>query len=365
MNRLLLVIIFIGALTVGCSKENNVSISGEVLNPGIIKVVSFYEGERKLDSVFLSDQNKFKFNRPSNQPRLLSMQIGKTRYPIILTPGEDVHFSTDLQNDPNDYIITGSSMSTALKTFAPIKQKKEFIEDSLQNEFLKLIADKSEPEVESIRAEYLRVYRESLQFYTEEAKNFAKKAPNLAGFYAMSTLDPDLAENELIDYVDGLEGDFVENRVVSKFIEEINKLKRLAIGQPAPNFEAFTPTNKSMKLSDFRGKYTLVDFWASWCAPCRKENPNLLKVYNKYKDNNFTILGVSLDNNPGSWMRAIDEDELAWNNVSDLKAWSSDLIIDYRIKAIPASFLVDPDGNILAKNLRSHELDSILMQVLK
>ena len=98
--------------------------------------------------------------------------------------------------------------------------------------------------------------------------------------------------------------------------------------------------------------------------PCRKENPNLVRIYNGYKDKNFEILGVSLDNNPGSWMRAIEEDKLPWTNISDLKAWSSDLIIDYRIKAIPSSVVLDPEGKIVAKNLRSTELEELIKSIL-
>jgi len=137
------------------------------------------------------------------------------------------------------------------------------------------------------------------------------------------------------------------------------------VGQSAPEIIAYTPNNKTVKLSDFRDKYTLVDFWASWCMPCRKENPNLVRLYQRYKNKGFDILGVSLDDNPGSWMKAIGDDGLVWTNISDLKAWSSEVVLDYRIKGIPASVLVDPEGKILAKNLRGKELDVFLQTVFE
>lgn len=351
--------------TVSCSNKDLISISGEIHNPGNIKVIAFYEGERKLDSVFLSDQNKFKFERQATQPRLLTVQVGNNKYPIILSPGEDVVFSSDLQNNPENYTIAGSPLSQSLQEFAPIKQKKEFLADSLQSDFLKRIAGKSETEIENMRAEYLGKYRHTMGYYTEQVNAYAEKQPNLAGFYAMSTLDPDVAEPELIRYADRIKDDFVDNRTVIQFKEEVDKLRSLAIGQPAPAFEGYTPNNKTVTLADYKGQYTLVDFWASWCVPCRKENPNLLRIYHTFKDKNFTILGVSLDNNPGSWMRAIEDDKLPWTNISDLKAWTSDLVIDYRIKAIPSSVLVDPQGNIIAKNLRSAELEEFLKNTLK
>jgi len=120
-----------------------------------------------------------------------------------------------------------------------------------------------------------------------------------------------------------------------------------------------------VKLSDFRGKYTLVDFWASWCVPCRQENPNIVKQYHAYKDKGFTILGVSLDDNPGSWMRAIQADGLEWTQVSDLQQWGSEVVGLYRIHAIPASYLLDPNGIILAKNLRGRELEEFLKRTLE
>lgn len=349
---------------IGCSNKDIISISGEIYNPGNVKVVAFYEGDRKLDSVFLSDQNKFKFERQATQPRLLTIQIGKNKYPIILSPGESVVFNSDLQNNPESYTVEGSELSIALKQFAPIKQRKEALEDSLQSLFLKQIADKSETEIESLRADYLNKYRKTMGGYTQEVKAYADQQPNLAGFYAMSTLDPEVAEAELISYADKIKNEFPDNRTVIQFKEEVNKLRKLAAGQPAPALEGYTPNNKKVSLSDYKGKYTLIDFWASWCMPCRKENPNLVRIYNTYKDKNFTILGVSLDNNPGPWMRAIEDDKLPWTNISDLKAWSSDLILDYRIKAIPASVLIDPNGNILAKNLRGAELDEFLKNIL-
>ncbi|HMR19368.1 MAG TPA: TlpA disulfide reductase family protein [Sphingobacterium sp.] len=344
---------------------DKIVIEGEIINPGNVRVVAFYEGDRKLDSVFLSDRNKFKFERAATQPRLFSMRVGNNRYPLIVTPGERLYFRADMQGNPEQYHLEGSDLSESLQDFTPIKQRKEFVEDSLQTSFVQLIAGKSEQEVESLRAEFLSKYKAALRFYTEESVKFAKSHPDLAGFYVMSTLDHDLAEQELIAYSDRIQGQFPDNRVVNQFREEVEKLKRLAVGQPAPEIVAYTPNNRMVKLSDFRGKHTLVDFWASWCVPCRKENPSLVKLYNAYKDQGFDIFGVSLDNNPGSWMRAIEEDKLVWTNASDLKAWGSDLILDYRIKAIPASVLVDPEGNILTKNLRGKDLEAFLQTLFE
>lgn len=143
-------------------------------------------------------------------------------------------------------------------------------------------------------------------------------------------------------------------------------LKATAIGTLAPDFTQNDVNGKPIKLSSLRGKYVLLDFWASWCGPCRQENPNVVKTYNKYKDKNFTVLGVSLDrpNGKADWLQAIKDDGLSWTQVSDLKFWNNAAAGLYFVQSIPQNFLIDPQGKIVAKNLRGADLESKLIELL-
>ena len=154
----------------------------------------------------------------------------------------------------------------------------------------------------------------------------------------------------------------------TKDLQATLKIKKAtAVGEIAPDFTQNDPNDKPVSLSDFRGKVVLVDFWASWCGPCRKENPNVVEAYNKFKNKGFTVLGVSLDRptDKDKWLKAIEDDKLTWTHVSDLKYWDNEVARQYGIRSIPSSLLIGKDGKILAKNLRGEDLHTELKKLLK
>ena len=144
----------------------------------------------------------------------------------------------------------------------------------------------------------------------------------------------------------------------------IQRLENVQVGKAAPAFTLPDTAGVPVSLSSFKGKYVLVDFWASWCPYCRRENPNVVRVFNEYKDKNFTVLGVSLDKDKAKWMKAIADDKLAWTHVSDLKYWDSEIPALYAVRGIPANVLLNPDGVIIARNVMGEQLEQALQKEL-
>ncbi len=154
-----------------------------------------------------------------------------------------------------------------------------------------------------------------------------------------------------------------KSAAMQRFATQVANAKAFLPGGEAPDFTQNDPTGKAVSLSDFRGKVLLVDFWASWCGPCRKENPHVVELYHKYKDKGFEVLGVSLDKDMNRWVQAIDKDGLEWSHVSDLKGWKNEVAQLYSVSSVPHTILLDEKGRIIARKLRSQQLEAKLKEI--
>jgi peroxiredoxin len=186
-----------------------------------------------------------------------------------------------------------------------------------------------------------------------------------ASMIAIQGLDPDRFGDTYRSLADGLLKKYPKDKSVMMFRDAVNKMLGTTIGSKAPEIVLPSPDGKEIALSSLRGKVVLIDFWASWCGPCRKEMPNVVRAYAKYKSKGFEIYGVSLDKEKGNWVEAIKEEGITWPQVSDLLYWQSSVISLYAIEGIPYTVLLDREGTIIAKNLRGEELDEKLAEVLK
>ncbi len=217
---------------------------------------------------------------------------------------------------------------------------------------------------EAIKQEYQNLNTQ----YVLTLKNFIKTHPKSAvsGFVIYNDLNnPNIPLADVVEALSYIDKSIANTKMVQLANKRVNDIKGTTVGYTATNFSQSTPEGKKVSLTDFRGKYVLIDFWASWCRPCRMENPNVVAAYNRFKDKGFTVLGVSLDSNRDPWLAAIQQDNLTWTHVSDLKGWGNEVGKLYGVTGIPQNFLIDKEGKIVAKDLRGAALDEKLAEIIK
>ncbi|HLT75181.1 MAG TPA: TlpA disulfide reductase family protein, partial [Ohtaekwangia sp.] len=280
-------------------------------------------------------------------------------------------YKTDLEvnvagNDPNGFAqIKGSPEIDLIYKASEILQQAENSPAiaKLNEEFTKAVQAKNQTEIHRIQEAYMEEIRKS---HDQVAALLMEQPASLGAINFLqnnNVMDRDRYLHVYIDAAKKAKDAWPELAQTKEFVGSVEKMKVTAVGQPAPEIALPDTTGQVVKLSSMKGKYVLVDFWAKWCGPCRQENPNVVRAFHKYKDKGFTVFGVSLDRSKEDWIRAIHEDQLAWTHVSDLKYWQSEAAKTYNITGIPFSLLLDPNGVIIAKNLRGPALDKKLAEI--
>ena len=263
------------------------------------------------------------------------------------------------------YIVTGSKINNEFKQFkanvlAPIEQKEKFTFEKIDPVLIK-----NQTTMDSLMklADALQLERKNAILSYIAANKSSYVGAGYAYFLSMQVQDSKFAEAAYTFFSDSLKNSFYGNQL-QKLIQ--NNVKT-DVGNKAVDFTSVTAEGKSFKLSEFyKGKkLILIDFWASWCGPCRKENPNVVRAYKEFHSKGFEIVGVSLDEEKPDWLNAIQKDNLSWIQVSDLKGWDSPVAKLYNVTGIPTNFLIDGSGKIVATNLRGSELENKLQELLK
>lgn len=364
MKKLIILLSAVSVLA-ACKNKDEFSITGKIENPGDVKKVLLYETDQLIDSAFLNESNEFRFRRIAPDPNFYSLVLGEKNFLVVAKNGDEIEFETDLSDTTNTYEIDGSAESEKIREFNKISNDYGKIYQQIQEEYSSVLAANPQAK-DSIYNALMPRFQENMEAYSKAAIKFANdNKDNLAGFYAIGTIDQARHEETLIKYAEDIKSKYPNNKSVQAFVNRMMEIKPVSVGQQAPAFELPTPAGETIKLSDYKGKYVLLDFWASWCGPCREENPNIVKQYASFKDRGFDILGISLDDNKSDWLKAIEDDNLAWGHVSELKRWDGTVATQYKVEGIPASFILDPAGKIIAKNLRGPELKEFLNKTLK
>jgi len=357
-------LIFLAFVIVSCKDKSTFTISGTIKNPASLKSIYLLEADSSqiavIDSTKLSEDGKFQFKHPAPYANLYKLRVGSSIFDVIAQNGDVIDFSTDLNDNTHAYTVTGSDNSEKIKEFNKISNFFGDKNSKVADEYMA----KSQAlgkESDSLQAIYQPQFEKNLADYGQAILKFVNEnRGSLAAFYAMTSIDQFKYEQQMVAYADSIKDSFKDNPGVQHFIHQMAAVKPISVGHKAPEFTITGLDGKPVSLADYKGKYVMIDFWASWCGPCRAENPNVVKQYNAFKGKGFNILGVSLDVEKKDWQKAINDDKLAWAHGSDLKRFDGPTERLYHIEAIPSNFIIDPQGVIVAKNITGAALEAFL-----
>lgn len=361
-------------------KRDGYYISGTA--PGVYNGIRAYletEDDRgrkvAMDTAIIMNE-KFVFEGKVDFPKMISLKVNSAKgvTPLILENGE-LQISVDKDNMANSK-VEGTEANDALNAFNETFKDLSTKRIEISKELRVAQQDENSPNLERLKTELREVSQrmETLPydfiskhqdnpFALLQLQNLAKS--NGADFNKIESAFNSLSETQQNSMI----GSLLKTQIQMKKAE-LAALNATQIGNVAPSFSGPTPDGKQLALDDVKGKLTLIDFWASWCKPCRMENPNVVKVYQKYHSKGLEIISVSLDGSrnqkdpKAAWIKAIEEDNLTWNHISNLNYFNDPVAKSYNIRSIPATFLLDEDGRIIAKNLRGNALEEAVAKYL-
>jgi thiol-disulfide isomerase/thioredoxin len=262
-----------------------------------------------------------------------------------------------------DAVITGSPTQDESLQYKAGQHDLDVQESVLETSYDQARAKNDKHLLDSLEKLFTALDNRRRQYVKEYAAAHPASYVTAYAIYTTFVFDPQVAE--LRPLYKGLDPAIQSSYFGRQVKSSLDAAELTDIGQPAPAFVQNDPNGRPVSLASFKGKFVLLDFWASWCGPCRAENPNVVAAYKKYSPKGFAILGVSLDNNKDKWLAAVKKDQLAWTQVSDLKGWQNKAADLYGVKGIPMNYLLDKEGKIIAKSLRGEDLEKKLEELMK
>ncbi len=346
--------------------DKSYRISGKINNMTTGKVYLDELGEQAFvpfDTASINKDGTFLLEGTVNEPAIYKLGFENQEGIMLVVDNKSIQVTADSGKVAQTYTVTGSKDSELIKELNSIMQGMQQSATALNQQFQEAANSGNQAEVKRLQEQFMALQKDN----QNKLKAFVKANPSsVVSVYTAGNI---LNLDEHYTFVDSMATAFkaaLPNSKYTKSLEErLTKLRSTAMGSVAPDIKLPSPTGPEVALSSLKGKYVLIDFWASWCGPCRQENPNVVRMYNKYKDKGFEIFGVSLDQDRAKWLKAIENDKLTWPHVSDLKGWESSAAALYGITAIPQTVLLDKEGKIIAKNLRGPALEEKLASLLQ
>ena len=360
--RLLFLLLLLACIFSCSQKEKPSAVYGKLKNADKIYVsiqkIS-EQGEETLDSVLTDKDGNFEMKNPATTPEFYVLRTNKTNLVfLLLKAGDRVEVSGDASKLEDTYKVHGSKDSELILR---LRNFDRHLSDSLNQVYeTKRVL---EPENKDSIGMSLQ------QYYSFHMDSFAKKfiqdnMNSLVSLSATKFLNQQEELSLMSDLRDSLLKHYPDNKYVNDYDALIAALKKLPPGSECPDITLQTPDGKLLSLTSFRGKVVLIDFWASWCGPCRRDNPQIVDIYNRYRGKHFEIFGVSLDENIDAWKNAIVKDKITWPQVSELRRWDSHVVQEFNVEAIPYNILIDREGNIIAKGLRIEDLENKIAEAI-
>lgn len=356
-------------LLVACSSEKSedtsgFTVNGTLSNASDIKQVSIQEltpgGLIMIDTASVDATGKFTLKGKLSEKTFCILRFQKGDIVLLVDSNSKLNLSIDAAKIES-YQVENSPENQELKDLFILNNSFMQKSQTINQRFAGYNAENITPEIEL----NIKMAFDSLQHDHQMAvKEFvAKSKESLVPYFAVNFLLPEADAKYLNEIDSKLYSQHSSSKYAIQLHQKLERLNKTAEGAMAPDIVLNDPFGKKVSLSELRGKIVLVDFWASWCGPCRMENPKNVELYNKYKKAGFEIFGVSLDENRDAWIAAINKDKLLWPHGSDLLKWNSSVVSLYNISAIPYTVLVDKEGKILAKELRGKELEMKLKEI--
>jgi peroxiredoxin len=347
----------------GCNRQPKYAITGSLddIQEGTVFLEQRVGNEVIVVDSALISNGRFRLSGSVAVPDMYFMRIAERRGRLILFV-ENSKISISGHGD-SLYLaeVKGSSVQDELDAFNVGYDRINDKIRTLSGEYRLASQANDQERMAALTAEYMEL--DSL-LKEKQATYVSSHPASYISPYLLLNMSYNMKVDEMEHWLTGLDERLAESQIVRDLWEMVTILKSVEVGRIAPDFTLPDPQGVPVTLSDLRGKVLLVDFWAAWCGPCRRENPNVVEAYSKYHDKGFDVLGVSLDDSREDWLQAVEDDMLTWTQVSDLKGWANAAAIQYGIQGIPANILLDRDGRIIDKNLRGERLHTRLAELL-